>query len=106
MRPQASASSRVAARTTPLETSVSADIARCCTHVRAATIPNSRGLGLDAVAWDGQRVLDDLGRLALRAPTRVEFFDEAALRLKRAVPFDGACWHTLDPGSDLITQHH
>src|SRR3954452_21823770 len=20
-------------------------------------------------------------------------------------PFDGACWHTLDPGSDLITQH-
>jgi DNA-binding CsgD family transcriptional regulator len=21
------------------------------------------------------------------------------------VPFDGACWHTLDPGSDLITQH-
>jgi DNA-binding CsgD family transcriptional regulator len=25
--------------------------------------------------------------------------------LKRAVPFDGACWHTLDPGSDLITQH-
>ena len=21
------------------------------------------------------------------------------------LPFDGACWHTLDPGSDLITQH-
>jgi DNA-binding CsgD family transcriptional regulator len=36
----------------------------------------------------------------------VEFFDEAAARLKRALPFDGACWHTLDPGSDLITQHH
>jgi DNA-binding CsgD family transcriptional regulator len=33
------------------------------------------------------------------------FFDEAAARLKRVVPFDGACWHTLDPGSDLITQH-
>jgi hypothetical protein len=32
-------------------------------------------------------------------------FDEAAARLKRTVPFDGACWHTLDPGSDLITQH-
>ena len=26
--------------------------------------------------------------------------------MKRAIPFDGACWHTLDPGSDLITQHH
>ncbi len=25
--------------------------------------------------------------------------------MKRVVPFDGACWHTLDPGSDLITQH-
>ena len=35
----------------------------------------------------------------------MEFFDEAAARLKRTVPFDGACWHTLDPGSDLITQH-
>jgi DNA-binding CsgD family transcriptional regulator len=52
-----------------------------------------------------ERVLADLERLALRAPTRAEFFDEAAARLKRAVPFDGACWHTLDPGSDLITQH-
>jgi DNA-binding CsgD family transcriptional regulator len=52
-----------------------------------------------------QRVLDDLDRLALRALPRPEFFDEAAARLKRAVPFDGACWHTLDPGSELITQH-
>jgi DNA-binding CsgD family transcriptional regulator len=49
--------------------------------------------------------LADLERLALRAPTRSEFFDEAAARLQRTVPFDGACWHTLDPGSDLITQH-
>ena len=55
--------------------------------------------------WAPKRLLDDLERLALRAPTRAEFFDEAAARLKRAVPFDGACWHTLDPGSDLITQH-
>ena len=55
--------------------------------------------------WAPERLLDDLERLALRAPTRVEFFDEAAARLKRTVPFDGACWHTLDPGSDLITQH-
>jgi DNA-binding CsgD family transcriptional regulator len=55
--------------------------------------------------WGHERLLDDLRRLALRAPGRVEFFDEAAARLKRAVAFDGACWHTLDPGSDLITQH-
>lgn len=52
-----------------------------------------------------QRVLDDLERLALQAPTRVQFFDEAAARLQRAIPFDGACWHTIDPGSALITQH-
>jgi DNA-binding CsgD family transcriptional regulator len=55
--------------------------------------------------WPHERLVTDLERLALRAPTRVKFFDEAAARLKRTVPFDGACWHTLDPGSDLITQH-
>jgi DNA-binding CsgD family transcriptional regulator len=55
--------------------------------------------------WEPERVLAELDRLALRAPPRAELFDEAAARLKRAVPFDGACWHTLDPGSDLITQH-
>ena len=56
-------------------------------------------------SWTPARVLDDLERLALRTPTRADFFDQAAERLKRAVPFDGACWHTLDPGSGLITQH-
>ncbi len=25
--------------------------------------------------------------------------------MQRSIPFDGACWHTLDPGSGLITQH-
>src|SRR5438045_6926979 len=55
--------------------------------------------------WAPERLLDDLERLALRAPPRAEFFDEAAARLKRTLPFDAACWHTLDPGSDLITQH-
>lgn len=52
-----------------------------------------------------QQVLHDLERLALRGLPRAEFFDEAAVRLKRAIAFDGACWHTLDPGSELITQH-
>jgi DNA-binding CsgD family transcriptional regulator len=55
--------------------------------------------------WDSERVLAELEHLALRSASRDDFFDEAAARLKRAVPFDGACWHTLDPGSDLITQH-
>jgi len=56
--------------------------------------------------WAHDRALAEMGRVALRAPDRRTFFDEAAERLKRAVPFDGACWHTLDPGSGLITQHH
>src|SRR3954447_15388531 len=56
--------------------------------------------------WSHDRALTDIGRVALQAPDRVRFFDEAAERLKKAVPFDGACWHTLDPGSALITQHH
>jgi DNA-binding CsgD family transcriptional regulator len=55
--------------------------------------------------WAHERLLDDLERLALRAPSRAEFFDEAAARMQRSLAFDGACWHTLDPGSDLITQH-
>src|SRR5919199_2932845 len=71
--------------------------------------PGSVGMAASTTSslgtWEPERLLDDLGRLALGAPTRTEFFDGAAPRLKRAVPFDGACWHTLDPGSDLITQH-
>jgi hypothetical protein len=42
--------------------------------------------------WAPERLLDDLER-------------QAAARLKRTVQFDGACWHTLDPGSNLITHH-
>ena len=56
--------------------------------------------------WAPERVLADLERLALRAPARTEFFDEATARLRRAFSFDVSCWHTLDPGSDLVTQHH
>jgi DNA-binding CsgD family transcriptional regulator len=55
--------------------------------------------------WTSEEVLADLERLALRAPSRAEFFDEAAARLQPVLPHDGACWHTLDPGSDLVTEH-
>jgi len=58
-----------------------------------------------ARSWSPDRLLADVERLALGAPVRERFFDEAAARLERAIPFDGACWHTLDPGSGLITQH-
>jgi DNA-binding CsgD family transcriptional regulator len=55
--------------------------------------------------WTPEAVLSDLSRLALRSPSRADFFDEAAARLQRVLPHDGACWHTLDPGSDLVTEH-
>src|SRR4029453_50456 len=67
----------------------------------AAAPPPSRifgGCSLGSAVWAAERLLDDLQRLALRGPGRVEFFDEAAARLKRTLSFDGACWHTLDPG--------
>src|SRR5581483_12047581 len=62
-------------------------------------------MGTSKTTWAPAGVLADLERLSLRALGRERFFDEAAERLRRAVAFDGACWHTLDPGSDLITQH-
>jgi DNA-binding CsgD family transcriptional regulator len=72
---------------------------------RLAVPTTVREMTAGSRTWTAERLLDDLQRLALRAPRRIEFFDEAAARLNRVVPFDGACWHTLDPGSDLITQH-
>jgi DNA-binding CsgD family transcriptional regulator len=71
----------------------------------AASDPGRRTTTTSGATWAPELLLSELERLALRALPRTEFFDEAAARLKRAVPFDGACWHTLDPGSDLITQH-
>src|SRR6185312_6405440 len=62
-------------------------------------------LKADRHNWDPERVLADVERLALTSVARAVFFDEAAARLQRALPFDGACWHTLDPGSWLITDH-
>jgi hypothetical protein len=64
--------------------------ASACSGPADATIPNLRGCSLGRAVWAAERVLDDLQRLALRAPGRVEFFDEAAERLKRTIPFDGA----------------
>ena len=58
-----------------------------------------------ARTWSPDRFVSDVERLALGVPARERLFDEAAARLKRTIPFDGACWHTLDPGSGLITQH-
>ena len=51
------------------------------------------------------RALDEIARLAhagLRLPA---LFEEAARVLRKVVPYEAACWHTLDPGTLLETSH-
>ncbi|MHB8508072.1 MAG: helix-turn-helix transcriptional regulator [Candidatus Dormibacteria bacterium] len=37
---------------------------------------------------------------------QLSFITTAADQLGKVIPFDGACWHTVDPASLLITSHH
>jgi DNA-binding CsgD family transcriptional regulator len=53
-----------------------------------------------------ERGRDDLIRLTHRGLARTEFVLRAAELLGEAVPFDGACWHTVDPATRLITSHY
>src|SRR5919206_1035703 len=103
MRPQASASPGPASR---MCRSVAVSMTPALRCRAAMGIPSSRGVRFRGLMNSThEAVLRDLARLALRAPSRAEFFDEAAARLQRVLPHDGACWHTLDPGSDLVTEH-
>ena len=52
-----------------------------------------------------QERLEALGRLAQAGLDVPGLFDEVMPLLKRAVPFDAACWHTLDPATLLETSH-
>jgi DNA-binding CsgD family transcriptional regulator len=53
-----------------------------------------------------ERGRDDLIRLTHRGLARTEFVARAAELLGEAVPVDGACWHTVDPATRLITSHY
>jgi DNA-binding CsgD family transcriptional regulator len=53
-----------------------------------------------------ERGRDDLIRLTHRGLARADFVRRAAELLGAAVPFDGACWHTVDPATRLITSHY
>ena len=37
---------------------------------------------------------------------QLSFITTAADQLGKVIPFDGVCWHTVDPASLLITSHH
>ena len=53
--------------------------------------------------WDGDRLVDEVRRLALQGLQRDEYNHELGARLRRAMPFDAACWHALDPQTLLLT---
>ena len=52
-----------------------------------------------------QERLEALGRLAQAGLDVPGLFEEVMPLLKRTVPFDAACWHTLDPATLLETSH-
>lgn len=58
------------------------------------------------MGWTVERARHELVRLAHRGFDRARFWREAAEIVGRVVPFDGGCWHTLDPATLLITSHH
>jgi DNA-binding CsgD family transcriptional regulator len=41
-----------------------------------------------------------------QALDRRSFYEQTTDALLRVVPFEGSCWHTMDPATDLITSHH
>lgn len=49
------------------------------------------------------RLIDEIGLLAAKALPRREFFAEVSPRLRRVIPNDASCWHTLDPATRLLT---
>lgn len=50
-----------------------------------------------------QHTREQIGRLARAGLDWVTFSTEATEVLRRAVPFDRSCWHTVDPGTVLFT---
>ncbi|HWE08261.1 MAG TPA: helix-turn-helix transcriptional regulator [Solirubrobacteraceae bacterium] len=49
------------------------------------------------------RLVDDVARLGSRGLPREQYYAEVTARLRRVVPSDAACWHTLDPQTRLMT---
>jgi DNA-binding CsgD family transcriptional regulator len=55
------------------------------------------------VEWGPERLIAEVERLTMRGLPRSDYFRELSLRLRRTIPFDGACWRGLDPDTLLIT---
>jgi DNA-binding CsgD family transcriptional regulator len=53
--------------------------------------------------WATDRLVDDVARIGTRGLPREEYYAEVTARLRRVVPSAAACWHTVDPGTRLLT---
>jgi DNA-binding CsgD family transcriptional regulator len=56
-----------------------------------------------ASSWSPDQLRCEIAVLATRGLGRDAFFAELAPRLRRTVPKDASCWHTLDPDTRLLT---
>jgi DNA-binding CsgD family transcriptional regulator len=54
-------------------------------------------------AWSLDRLKTEIAVLGARGLPREEYFAELAPRLRRVVPNDASCWHTIDPQTRLLT---
>ena len=55
------------------------------------------------MTWGVDRLVEDVARLGARGLPREEYYAEVTARLRRAVPSAAACWHTVDPQTNLLT---
>jgi DNA-binding CsgD family transcriptional regulator len=53
--------------------------------------------------WSVERLKGEIELLGGRGLSRPEYFAELAPRLRRTLPSDATCWHTLDPQTRLLT---
>lgn len=53
--------------------------------------------------WSVERLKHEIAVLGARGLSREDYFAELAPRLRRALPNDASCWHTLDPQTRLLT---
>lgn len=53
--------------------------------------------------WGGDRLIAEVERLGARGLPYGDLHAELNARLRRALPFDAACWHGLDPDTRLLT---
>lgn len=58
---------------------------------------------MSGAKWATDRLVDDVARLGARGLPREEYYAEVTARLRRVVPSAAACWHTVDPGTRLLT---